>query len=81
MSHTTAPFASLPASLEEGYASAVSEELRSHDDIATAADLELAPVFTPEDLDFSDYRWSRGDTRSQRDIAQYESGHSARDFF
>jgi hypothetical protein len=66
---------------EVNYPEAVAEETRSHDDIVTPCELEVAPVFTVEELDFSDYRWGRGDTRSQRELDMYESGHSAKDFF
>lgn len=68
-------------SLEVNYPEAVAEELRAHDDVISDSELEIAPVFTPEELDFSEYRWGRGDYRSQRDMDLYESGHSARDFF
>jgi hypothetical protein len=69
-----------PVSTDPGYAEAVAEEARSYDDILDESDLELAPVFTPEDLDFSDYRWNRGDQRSRRELNMYQAGHRARDF-
>lgn len=66
--------------LDVDYPAAVAEELRSHTDVIDERELEVAPVFTAEDLDFSEYRWGRGDHRSQRDMDMYESGHTTRDF-
>lgn len=67
--------------LEPVYAEAVAEEARPHDDALDACELQVAPRFTPEELDFSDYRWSRSDHRTAREIQMYESGMRYRDFF
>ena len=80
MSNANTQIAKQPTEAGLGYADAVAEETRSHNDIITPCELEVAPVFTVEELDFSDYRWGRGDYRSQRDMDMYEAGHSARDF-
>ena len=74
--HTTAQIAETLGTgpLEPGRVEAVAEEARSHDDVLSSNELELAPRFTPEELDFSDYRWSRGDHRSQRDVETEDRG-------